>query len=132
MQFPLLLLAKASLPAALFREVVFPAVLLIILFLIVLFVILLVIPFHLHLNFSKQGPLIQGSYRIAWLGLTLRKREVLPQPAADLLASILKKDVTGDEDEGKGEIKERKCERKKKESRKKGKAEKGKADEGKT
>jgi hypothetical protein len=40
---------------------------------------------------------MRGSYTIAWLGLTLRKREVLPQQAADSLASISKKDVTVEE-----------------------------------
>jgi len=112
MLFLFLLSAQASIPAALFPGVVFPPALfsaaLFILFLIILLVIILIIPIHLTLNFRKQGPLIQGGYRIAWLGLTLRKREVLPQPAADLLASILKKES--------------------KEER--GKAEKGKADEG--
>lgn len=106
MLFLFLLSAQASIPAALFPGVVFPPALfsaaLFILFLIIILLILLVIPIHLNLNFSKQGPLIEGGYRIAWLGLTLRKREVLPQPASDLLASISEKDDTVDESEGKG------------------------------
>jgi hypothetical protein len=44
---------------------------------------------------------MRGSYRLAWLGITLKKKEILPQSAADLLASILKKESTIDEDEGK-------------------------------
>ncbi len=36
---------------------------------------------------------MRGSYRIAWLGFVLRKREVFPQPAADSLASISEKDA---------------------------------------
>lgn len=71
-------------------------------FLIILLVILLAIPVHLNLDISKQGPLIQGSYRIAWLGLSLRKREITPQTAADLLASISKKDDAIDQSGGKG------------------------------
>jgi hypothetical protein len=43
---------------------------------------------------------MRGSYRIAWLGITLKKKEILPQSAADLLTSILKKESTIDEDEG--------------------------------
>jgi hypothetical protein len=34
---------------------------------------------------------MRGSYRIVWLGLTLRKREVFPQPAEDSLVSISEK-----------------------------------------
>jgi len=107
MQFLFLLSAQASIPAAPFPGVSFPPFLfsaaLFILFLIILLFILLAIPIHLNLNFSKQGPLMRGSYRIAWLGLTVRKREVLPQHAADSSASISKKDVTVEEgkaDEG--------------------------------
>jgi Protein of unknown function (DUF2953). len=43
---------------------------------------------------------MRGSYRIAWLGITLKKKEILSQSAADLLASILKKESPIDEDEG--------------------------------
>jgi hypothetical protein len=43
---------------------------------------------------------MRGSYRIAWLGITLKKKEIMPQSAEDLLASILKKGSTIDEDEG--------------------------------
>jgi len=46
---------------------------------------------------------MQGSYRIAWLGITLKKKEILSQSAADLLASILKKDDAEDEDGGNGD-----------------------------
>ena len=47
--------------------------------LIIIFLIAAVIflaPFHISLNFSKDGPLIQGFYRIGWLGITLRKGEI--------------------------------------------------------
>ncbi len=47
--------------------------------LIIIFLIAAVIflaPFHISLNFSKDGPLIQGFYRIGWLGITLRKGNI--------------------------------------------------------
>ena len=102
MQFPFHLMAGVLIPAALFPATPSPAFLIISLLIIlvsILLVTLLFIPFHFSLNFSKYGPLIQGSYRIAWLGITLKKKEILPQSGADLLASILKKDSTIDEEE---------------------------------
>ena len=103
MQFPFHLMAGALIPAALFPATPSPAasiISLLIILLSILLVTLLFVPFHFFLNFSKYGPLIRGSYRIAWLGITLKKKEILPQSAADLLASILKKESTIDEDEG--------------------------------
>jgi hypothetical protein len=96
-------MAGALIPAALFPVTPSPAasiILLLIILVSILLVTLLFVPFHVSLNFSKYGPLIRGSYRIAWLGITLKKKEILPQSAADLLASILKKESTIDEDEG--------------------------------
>jgi len=103
MQFPFHLMAGALIPAALFPATPSPAasiISLLIILLSILLVTLLFVPFHFFLNFSKYGPLIRGSYRIAWLGITLKKKEILPQSAADLLASILKKESTIDEGEG--------------------------------
>ena len=103
MQFPFHLMAGALIPAALFPAASSPAFLivsLLIILLSILLVTLLFVPFHFSLNFSKYGPLLRGSYRIAWLGITLKKKEILPQSAADLLASILKKESAIDEDEG--------------------------------
>lgn len=103
MQFPFHLMAGALIPAALFPVTPSPAFLIISLLIIllsILLVTLLFVPVHFSLNFSKYGPQIRGSYRIAWLGITLKKKEILPQSAADLLASILKKESTIDEDEG--------------------------------
>ena len=97
MQFPFHLMAGALIPAALFPATSIISLLTILIS--VLLVTLLFIPFHFSLNFSKYGPQIQGSYRIAWLGITLKKKEILPQSGADLLASILKKDSTTDEEE---------------------------------
>ena len=103
MQFPFHLMAGALIPAALFPVTPSPATSIISLFIILISVLLgtlLFIPFHFSLNFSKYGPLMRGSYRIAWLGITLKKKEILPLSAADLWASILKKESTIDEDEG--------------------------------
>jgi len=103
MQFPFHLMAGALIPAALFPVTPSPAFLIISLLIIllsILLVTLLFVPFHFSLNFSKYGPQIRGSYRIAWLGITLKKKEILPQSGADLLASILKKESNIDEDEG--------------------------------
>jgi hypothetical protein len=52
--------------------------------------ILLIVPIHLSLELSKRGQLMQGSYRIAWLGLILRKREILPTSAEDLMGHTIK------------------------------------------
>ena len=103
MQFPFHLMAGALIPAALFPATPSPAasiISLLIILLSILLVTLLFVPFHFSLNFSKYGPQIRGSYRISWLGITLKKKEILPQSAADLLASILKKESTIDEGEG--------------------------------
>lgn len=103
MQFPFHLMAGALIPAALFPVTPSPAFLIISLLIIllsILLVTLLFVPVHFSLNFIKYGPQIRGSYRIAWLGITLKKKEILPQSPADLLASILKKESTIDEDEG--------------------------------
>jgi hypothetical protein len=43
------------------------------LFFIILLAFLLLAPFHLSLNIGKKGPLIEGSIRLTWLGLTLMK-----------------------------------------------------------
>jgi hypothetical protein len=82
------------------------------LFFIVLLAFLFLAPFHLSLNLSKKGPLVVGSIRLAWLGLTLKKAEISPQSAGDLLESIWKEEA-GKEDrvvevkKTKGEVKAR-------------------------
>jgi hypothetical protein len=56
---------------------------LIVIFLIVLLIALLLLaPFHLDLNIRKKGPLRQGGFRLAWLGLTLRRTEFSEQKEA--------------------------------------------------
>jgi hypothetical protein len=65
--------------------------------LIILLAFLLLAPFHLLLNFCKKGPLVEGSIKLAWLGLPLMKAEITPQSAGDLLASIWKEE-TGKEE----------------------------------
>ena len=53
-------------------------------------IILLIVPIHLSLEFSKRGRLMQGSYKIAWFGLILRKREILPISAEDLIGNLFR------------------------------------------
>ena len=67
------------------------------LFFIILLAFLLLAPFHLSLNIGKKGPLIKGSIRLTWLGLTLMKAEISPQSAGDLLASTWE-EASGRED----------------------------------
>ena len=55
--------------------------------------LLLLAPFNLALNIGKKGPLVEGSIKLAWLGLTLKKAEISPQSAGDLLASIWKEEA---------------------------------------
>jgi hypothetical protein len=65
--------------------------------LIILLGILLLSPFNLSLNIGKKGPLVWGSIKLAWFGLTLRKLEISPQSADDLLASIRKEETEREE-----------------------------------
>jgi len=67
------------------------------LIIIILLAFLLLAPFHLSLNIGKKGPLIVGSIKLAWLGLTLRNVEISPQSAGDLLASIWKEEAGKEE-----------------------------------
>ena len=67
------------------------------LFFVILLAFLLLAPFHLSLNIGKKGPLIVGSIKLAWLGLTLKKAEISPQSAGDLLASIWKEEAGKEE-----------------------------------
>jgi hypothetical protein len=59
---------------------------------IIIFLMLAVIfiaPFHISLNFSKDGPLIQGFYRIVWLGITLWKGDISPPAPEEMKAPIV-------------------------------------------
>jgi hypothetical protein len=108
MQFPFHLMAGALIPAALFPVTPSPAasiISLLIILISILLVTLLFIPFQFCLKFSKYGPLMRGSYRISWLGITLKKKEILPQSAADLLAEEgkVKPDRGAEIEDSKGE-----------------------------
>jgi hypothetical protein len=59
--------------------------------------LLLLAPFNLALNIGKKGPMVEGSIKLAWLGLTLKKGEISPQSAGDLLASIWKEEAGKEE-----------------------------------
>ena len=65
---------------------------------IIILIILLIVPIHLSLEFSKRGQLMQGSYKIAWFGLILRKGEILPTSAEDLIGYMIR-DKEGQEDD---------------------------------
>jgi len=79
-----------------------------VLFFIILLAFILLAPIHLSLDIRKKGPLLQGGYRLAWLGINLGKNEISPQSAGDLLASISKEGAgkEGREQEGKGDASE--------------------------
>jgi hypothetical protein len=67
-----------------------PAVFILAIFILILIilVILLLAPFNLSLDIGKKGPLVWGSIKLAWLGLTLKKIEISPRSAGELLACI--------------------------------------------
>lgn len=65
--------------------------------LLIILAILLLAPFNLSLNIGKKGPLVWGSIRLSWLGIALRKMEILPQSADDFLASIGKEEAGKEE-----------------------------------
>ena len=91
---------------------------------ILLFVIFLVAPICLSLNIRKKGPLLQGGYRLTWLGLTLGKDEIPPQSIEDLLVSLWKEEAEkevqakeGKKSKGEEEGKEEKKSREEEEGR---------------
>ncbi len=86
------------------------ALIIIFLMLAVMAVIFLA-PFHISLNFSKDGPLIHGFYRIGWLGITLRKGEIAPSAPEE----TVKAPIVEPMEEKAKEKAERKAERKAKE-----------------
>jgi hypothetical protein len=98
MQFSSLLSAENVSSSGSFSGLNFLAIIVIfVLLLILFFAFLLIIPFCLSLNIRKKGPLLQGGYRLTWLGLTLKKAEIMPQSASDLLASIWKEEAEKEE-----------------------------------
>lgn len=94
MQFSSLLSAESMSSLASFSGLNFPAILF--LFFIIFLALILLAPLHLSLNIRKRGPLLQGGYRLAWLGIPLGKNEISPQSAEDLLASIWKEEAGGE------------------------------------
>jgi len=61
-------------------------------------VLLLVVPFHLSLELSKRGPPVRGVYRIAWLGFTLRKGDILSHSLEGIMEHR-EKEARGEEKE---------------------------------
>lgn len=68
----------------------------------VLLLVFLIVPFHLELDFKKQGPVVRGRYSVSWLGITLKKQAIESSPAEDAIASVLR-ELQGGESERKGE-----------------------------
>lgn len=56
----------------------------------VLLIFFLIIPFHLDLEFKKQGPMVRGRYEVSWLGFILKKDAIESSPAQDAITSILR------------------------------------------
>jgi hypothetical protein len=55
---------------------------------IIIFLMLVIIflaPVHISFNLIKKGPLIQGFYRIVWLGITLNKGEISPPAPEEMI-----------------------------------------------
>jgi hypothetical protein len=66
-----------------------PSLALVIIFsMLAVMAIIFLAPFSISLNFSKDGPLVQGFYRIGWLGITLRKGVISP-PEETMKAPIV-------------------------------------------
>lgn len=68
--------------------------------LVALCILFLIISFHVTLKICKKGPLIEGYYKISWLGLTLKRKEILPQSADNFIGHFTEK-----EDSNKGDDK---------------------------
>ena len=61
-----------------------------------LFFAVLIIPFHLCVDFVMHGPMMQGSYKVSWLGFTLKKEEIKspsPEPSGDADTMMLSPEV---------------------------------------
>ncbi|MCX6676899.1 MAG: DUF2953 domain-containing protein [Methanothrix sp.] len=71
------------------------------LFFIILLAVLLIAPFRLSLNIGKEGALIAGSIKLAWLGATLMKMEIPPQSAAEEIRSNKDRRAGNENEDGK-------------------------------
>jgi hypothetical protein len=69
-----------QLPAAILAAIILPIVLLL--------GALLLLPIHLALNVSKREELLSGSLHLSWLGVRIKKSELPPQSAEQLLAGL--------------------------------------------
>jgi len=70
-------------------------ILLILLILLILAVFLLV-PFHLSLHLTKDGPSVKGTYRIGWMGRILQERDILQMESDEMEERICKGALDGD------------------------------------
>lgn len=71
---------------------------------VALFLLLLIMPFHLSLKICKGGPSITGFYRIAWLGLTLRRGTIYPPPPEGLSQERVRENGEEEEMQGRGQM----------------------------
>jgi hypothetical protein len=69
-----------QLPAAILAAIILPIVLLL--------GALLLLPIHLALKISKREELLSGSLHLSWLGVRIKKSELPPQSAEELLAGL--------------------------------------------
>jgi hypothetical protein len=60
------------------------ALLILIIIIILMLTVVFLAPISLSLNLLKKGPLVQGSYRLGWLGITLYRGEISPLPSGDI------------------------------------------------
>lgn len=69
-----------QLPVAILAAIILPIILLL--------GAILLSPIHLTLNIRKREELLQGSLHLAWFGITMKRAELHPQPAEQLLARL--------------------------------------------
>jgi hypothetical protein len=66
-----------------------PAAILAAIILLIIFLgAILLSPIHLTLNICKREELLQGSLHLSWLGITMKRAELHPQSAEQLLARL--------------------------------------------
>lgn len=71
-----------------------PSLALVIIFsMLAVMAIIFLAPFSISLNFSKDGPLVQGFYRIGWLGITLWKGVISPPAPEETMKAPIAESV---------------------------------------
>ncbi len=62
-------------------------VLLVLIIILLFLAIILLAPFRIYLNITKNGPHINGYYKIYWLGITLYKAEISPPSEEEAISA---------------------------------------------